>query len=611
MGIYDRCKAPFAVPPIINNHTQRWCGVTTVVGIKMSMCSSLIGLVRHLLGVWIVLSVCGPAIQDRLSSDSAMGGFGGKNGVGLVSVGAYTKPRKVTITYPIEWIGSLSDSHFTSSNVTANTLTCFGNEDFAPPTYAQGFVCFIQSYVPFVDITRMWDYDCNSIWGSRSVIVETVGSIEFFKLPRIPKSLRSINILDSAHTPVTLKVSRWLDHAALYQHTENREAKLIPAEPIYLCARSTAWDSKLSVSKDGQVTPSRFNVQFRSGHIRDNDRRKCSHSVIVHIMLLIAFSNVYLLPYIISPVVAVYMYLHGLKIVLICCAISGSIVCLAPIMLKAKNRHLAGHYLAYFLPGVKEEATIHVIRKRLPVFQAVFFSSAAVCIGSAGAYVLYSYFGIDRELRNIITRVTLGFSSSWLVFLFCRSFERFLRDWIWVLMSVGLAQMLMSHLNPLCHQELIVATIAFTFLVKTVIQRVAESGALDVKDVVLFLYGTNYDSMGSDSRHSPRKLKAIAAGTDGTNNTSSPPGSGFSRNRSADAYSDHHSADHVGSSHDSGDRIGASGDNIDGDEYNADDYDEDDDDAKSTKIYLRTVESLEDLMDEGGEGHPTKEKHLD
>jgi hypothetical protein len=400
-----------------------------------------------------------------------------------VSVRALSRQRKVTVNYPVRWQGTLSDNHITG-NASANVLTCFGNEEFAPPSYTQGFICMFHAYVPY------FEYDCHSIWGSRSVIVESVGSVEYFKLTKLPRTI-------DGQEPITMKVSRWLDHPTLYQNVETREARQIPAEPIYLCARSTIWERIPDAHHLQQQ--SKFSIHFRSGHIREIDKRQCKQNLVLHVVLLIALSNVWLLPYIISPVVAVYVYLHGLKIFILCSCVSGFVLCLAPIMLKAKNRHLAGHYLAYFLPGVKEEATIHVIRRRLPVFQAVFFSSAAVCIGSAGAYVSYAYFGIDREHRNIITKLTLGFAASWLVFFFCRSFERFLRDWLWVGMSIGLAQILYNHLNPLCHDELSVAAIAVSFLAKALINRLAESGA-DMRDTVDFLTSSNIEEYNQRKR---------------------------------------------------------------------------------------------------------------
>jgi hypothetical protein len=76
-----------------------------------------------------------------------------------------------------------------------------------------------------------------------------------------------------------------------------------------------------------------------------------------------------------------------------------------------------------------------------------------------GSYVIYTYCGIDRELRNLLLKITIGIASSWFVFFLCRSFERFCRDWVWVPMSVCLAQLLDLHLNPLSRDEVVVSTL--------------------------------------------------------------------------------------------------------------------------------------------------------
>ena len=117
----------------------------------------------------------------------------------------------------------------------------------------------------------------------------------------------------------------------------------------------------------------------------------------------------------------------------------------------------AKHYLRYFFTRVQAEETRLVIRERLPVFQAIYFSSALLILGSAGSYLIYSYFGIDREIRNVLVKITLAVGSSWFVFFVCRSFERFFRDWVWLVMSVGLAQVMDGHLNPMCKDEMVVS----------------------------------------------------------------------------------------------------------------------------------------------------------
>lgn len=72
-----------------------------------------------------------------------------------------------------------------------------------------------------------------------------------------------------------------------------------------------------------------------------------------------------------------------------------------------------------------------IIRQRTPLFQALFFSSALMCIGTASSYAVYYYFGsvVDREIRNALLKLTISMAVSWFTFFLCRSFERFCRDW--------------------------------------------------------------------------------------------------------------------------------------------------------------------------------------
>ena len=113
-----------------------------------------------------------------------------------------------------------------------------------------------------------------------------------------------------------------------------------------------------------------------------------------------------------------------------------------------------------------------VIQQRLPVFQALFFSSAVMCVGSTRSYIIYSYFGIDREIRNTMLKLTMGVAASWFAFFLCRSFERFFRDWLWLAMSVALAQLLDGHLNPLCRDEVMVVTIVVSYCLKRSFPRI-------------------------------------------------------------------------------------------------------------------------------------------
>lgn len=147
-------------------------------------------------------------------------------------------------------------------------------------------------------------------------------------------------------------------------------------------------------------------------------------------------------------------------------AFSCSIICLTPLMLTQNNRQLSRLYISYFFTRKQAQETRIAIRERKPLFQALFFSSVLVCVGSSFSYLLFWYLNIDREIRNVLVKMTLGLASSWFIFFLCRSFERFVRDWIWLIMSVGLAQVLDIHLNPMCRDEIVVTTMLITVIAK-------------------------------------------------------------------------------------------------------------------------------------------------
>ena len=349
----------------------------------------------------------------------------------VVTTVAVVRPRKVHVSYPVDLLGTNSDTY--SGNLTHDKLTCLGNRDYGVPTYKETMMCMIGLPMGF---------NCNSIWGSRSVVVEVTGSVEFLKLSRLPPG-------SVFNEMISLNATRWLELTVSSNSISQKEIIQVPAEPIYLCARSNDWTG----------LPANFRITFRPVYIRSDDQKLCHSKTRVHVALVAAVTSIWLLPYIAAIVVAALSFMHGIKFTIVIISFSGCVVLLTPLMLTRKNRHLARLYLKYFFTRIQAEETKMVFRQRMPVFQALFFSSALVCIGAGGSYITYTYCGIDRELRNLLLKITIGVASSWFVFFLCRSFERFCRDWVWVPMSVCLAQLLDLHLNPLSRDEVVASTL--------------------------------------------------------------------------------------------------------------------------------------------------------
>jgi hypothetical protein len=122
-----------------------------------------------------------------------------------------------------------------------------------------------------------------------------------------------------------------------------------------------------------------------------------------------------------------------------------------------------------------------VIKKCLPMFQALFFSSVVICFGTAISFGMYYYLGTGRELRNILLKLTLSLACSWFVFFVFRLFERFCRDWIWVGLAVGLSQMLVRHLNPLCRDYVVLFAIIASQALRFSIPRMVLLARIEVR----------------------------------------------------------------------------------------------------------------------------------
>ena len=115
---------------------------------------------------------------------------------------------------------------------------------------------------------------------------------------------------------------------------------------------------------------------------------------------------------------------------------SSFIVCFAPLYVTRSNRQLARLYLSYFYPQGQAIEAKNLIREKMPFFQAIFFSSLLFFVGSIVSYLCFKYVGLGRESRNKVLLLLLCVSTVWFVFFLVRSFQRFVRAWLWVFLSV-------------------------------------------------------------------------------------------------------------------------------------------------------------------------------
>jgi len=294
------------------------------------------------------------------------------------------------------------------------------------------------------------------------------GSIEFLKVAKLPHETTSISnialhreiLLDSAYS-LELSTTRWLQLHSGGRQITLRKSIQIPAEPIYLCARSTDWQS----------SSASFGMKFRPAYLREKDKRQSHNQTVVHILLIVAVSSVWFIPYLTALVAALLVYEHGIKIMLTLFVFSTSVVCLTPLMFTKHNRQSVRVYFNYFFTRIQAQETRQQIIKRLPLLQALFFSSVVIFFGFAVVYSAYYYDLMDREIRNTCLKTILSVAISWFIFSLCRSFERFFKDWLWILMSVTLSHILDPHLNPTCRNEVVVATMVMSQVVRLIVPR--------------------------------------------------------------------------------------------------------------------------------------------
>ena len=345
------------------------------------------------------------------------------------------KPE-IDVKYPVSHLIPTIGSHH-KSELTQDSMVCFGNRDFQKPSYKDTFMCML----PLPEMLLRYA-QCDSIWGSRSVVVTVHGRVEFLQVPRLPQEADEVE----------LRGKRWLNLQSLTAETEQREIKHIPAEPFYLCARSIDW-------RGGN---SSFQMEFRPVYLRKRDFNLCTQKILLHLLLVAAVSSLWFVPYIASFVLCVFAYTHGMHRFMVALGFSSAVVCFAPLMLTTRNRQQARLYIDYFFGRRQARETRESIRERLPLFQALFFSCALMCTGSTGSYIIYSYCGVTRDLRDMLIRTTMGVSTGWFVFVLCRSFESFFHQWSWLVLTACLLQFLEPHLNPKCYMEAVVAVVIMT-----------------------------------------------------------------------------------------------------------------------------------------------------
>jgi hypothetical protein len=291
---------------------------------------------------------------------------------------------KIELSYSVSLLPPVTGKYF-SGEVTKDQLLCFGNLDYHEDTYLESFLCMIQ-----------WRHDsdipsksCFGLWGTRNVVVEVDGSIEFVRLKKLP---REAGEADKSK----LEAEHWLYLSNYFESKPARETVSVNAEPIYICARSTLWG-------DSNTTSS-FSLQFRDAFIRIADRKFTLQQTFVNTLVAFGMS----LP-IVSPIVGTFLaarafYVYGLNFFIAIFSACLVILVSAPLMITSKIRRStrAAFHLLYFSTGEVDDLSQRVWL----LYQSFYLSSLIVCVGSVSSYILFSVVGIEREMRNDIIRVS-------------------------------------------------------------------------------------------------------------------------------------------------------------------------------------------------------------
>lgn len=333
------------------------------------------------------------------------------------------------ITYPTSLLQPVTGSYF-SGNVSGEQLTCFGNRDYLTASYLETLLCLSRTYG-----------QCHSIWGSRSIVYETDGSIEVYRVHKLP--------VESMSREQRLNASQWIQLSApdTDGHTDSHdriatEAQQAPAEPIFFCARCNDWRVNRTAS---------LKAQFRPAYIRSRDVYMCER----HMLFLVASTAalVVIPAFIKALVVITSAYIgfnYGLQrfimiyILSVLCSVS------IPFARDRRNRQALGHYVKavlwkgqvliiiqycfycmcvsydrlvplYYtivilfsviihttycpLPKPQEQDVREVLRHSFLLLDVVFFASLVIAVGSVGTYGLFFYDWVVRENRNFIIKV--------------------------------------------------------------------------------------------------------------------------------------------------------------------------------------------------------------
>lgn len=336
-----------------------------------------------------------------------------------VSHGA-KKANSISLSYPI----IIHEKTEKLLPVNKDSLTCI------PLSKKNGDSLIHDIHLIFSCILPLRNTNCEEIWGSRAIILQVIGDVELLEI--------------KSHSHSVINCDRLVELISNNATSIAQQILHVPFDLQMVCVRSVQYEL------------SQFRLLVKGVTIRDADQSKLQEHLIYHFGMLLLVSSTQILPYLFAVIASVLFYFHGIKYMIL--LLSGSVIFLAttPLMLTQKYRHLLWLYVKYFFSRSLAIEAKQFIRQKKFVLQSLYFMSLTIVSGSATAYFSYHYFGLSREMRNLLVRLVLAASVAWFTFFLARLFDNFLSSWCWILLSLMSLNVAEQWINPRFRSKLFI-----------------------------------------------------------------------------------------------------------------------------------------------------------
>ena len=305
------------------------------------------------------------------------------------------------LLYPTSFQQPVTGVYF-AGNLTYNELTCFGNRDYLISSYHEVLFCLTYVYS-----------ECHGVWGSRSITFETDGSIEVYRVHKLP--------VESPEEIQHVNASRWL-YLSAESHGSSKafvkEVRQATAEPTFFCARSNNWKNNHN---------SEFTAHFRPSYYRVRDMIACKRYIIFLVVLLFlvtAFPG--LLKILLISSSAYISFVYGLQRFIVVYSTCGVMLLVLPFVRGRRTRRYLWHsvrgllwkgqvahvdpasfVISRFTYTLQEHEARDMINQSFKFIDVLFVSSILVFMGSIGMYALFYYDWVDRENRNTMIKACI------------------------------------------------------------------------------------------------------------------------------------------------------------------------------------------------------------